>query len=124
MRTLFIILTFIILLNCLKKNNNLEGLETNQYKGIYDSKCKNLNDDCGKYCNKDNYVIKEDEIDIDDNTKCLIQNSIIDKVNGVLEKIKNCDLCMYCKLLKNKIELENANQNDNSDQEDDTQNKD
>ena len=112
MKLILSILIFIILLNCLKKNNNLEGVENkNEVKELqqkYDSKCSNFNDDddCGIYCNKDNYVINKDEIDIDENTKCLKKKSIIDKVNGVFYKIKNCDLCVYCKLLKNKLDIE------------------
>ena len=113
MTTLFIILIFIILLNCLKKNNNLEGLENkNEVEELqkkYDSICSSNikdDDDCVIYCNKDNYVINKDEIDIDENTKCLKNKSIIDKVNGVFDKIKNCDLCVYCKLLKNKLDIE------------------
>lgn len=127
MKIILSILIIIILLNCLKKNNNLEGFgdsdenESNikELKNTYKKKCKNFkddNDDCGKHCKKNNYVLKKDEIDIDENTICLKNKSIIDKVNGVFEKIKNCDLCVYCKLLKNKLEIEkNKSENDEDD---------
>ena len=117
MRTLFIILIFIILFNCLRKNNKLEeGIitrkknedTTNEDTTNFTSKCSSFKIKqeiiCDNECNSEKYKLNEDELlDTDDNKPETFKKMIIKKVKEIITKINNCDLCMYCKLLQNKI---------------------
>jgi hypothetical protein len=118
MRILLAILIFIILLNCLKKHNKIqEGLEKTEDEITLEEKCSSFPKEeehiCDNECNSEKYKLKEDELlGTDDNKPETFKKMIIEKIKEIINKINNCDLCMYCKLLKNKIDADAATNED------------